>query len=99
MEGIEIKTTDTGFSLKICGVEFGDITELINISIEAPTTSIIKLECNLCKFLKKMQAIKYSQGTSITQRERKWKRNGQARQMLHISHYNVSKIKIKIKRE
>lgn len=74
MEGIEITTTDTGFSLKICGVEFGDITELINISIEAPVTSTIKLECNLGKFLEKMRAIKYSRETSITyKRESKWK--------------------------
>ena len=35
--------------------------------------------------------------TIILIAERKWKINGQVRQMLYISHYNVSKIKIKIK--
>ena len=58
MEGIEITTTGTGFSLKICGVEFGDITELIDISIESPTSSKIKLECSLKKYIEKIQAIK-----------------------------------------
>lgn len=61
MKGIEITTTDTGFSLKICGVEFGDITELIDISIESPINSKIKLECSLKKFIEKMRAIKDSQ--------------------------------------
>lgn len=61
MEEIEITTTETGYSLKICGVEFGDITELINISIESPTTSTIKLECNLKRFIEKMRAVKDSQ--------------------------------------
>ena len=62
MDGIEITTNQKGgVSVKICGVEFGDISEMVNISIMNPLESEIEMKCNLKEFIKKMRAIKDSQ--------------------------------------
>lgn len=61
MSEIEITSTKKGFLLKICGVEFGDITEMVNISIMNPLESEIEIKCNLKEFIERMRAIKDSQ--------------------------------------